>query len=181
MGNQLRSQCPDSKRPYLIYRLSSPNVQKEYWGLLLEQFKQYKNAFDEVWFSTGTGVPSLEKHRELSHLAAECAEDIRKLGWQPGRQIQATLGHSDAGTATTEGKNWGGYVGRTTCLRYLEKITDEVKITTSLTFATLPGYDAAHTETALMLDVYEPSDDTEKIVTRFYSFTAADLLTERET
>lgn len=47
-------------------------------------------------------------------------------------------------------------------IRYLEKITDDVKITAGLTYATLPGYDAAHTETLLMLDVYEPANDTEK-------------------
>ena len=46
--------------------------------------------------------------------------------------------------------------------RYLEKITDEVKVTPALTYAVLPGYDTAHTETTLMLDVYEPADDTEK-------------------
>ena len=46
--------------------------------------------------------------------------------------------------------------------RYLEKITDDVKVTTALTYATLPGYDADHTETPLMLDVYEPANDTEK-------------------
>ena len=47
-------------------------------------------------------------------------------------------------------------------IRYLDKITDEVKVTTALTYAVLPGYDAAHTETPLMLDVYEPAGDTEK-------------------
>ena len=47
-------------------------------------------------------------------------------------------------------------------IRYLEKITDEVNVTTGFTYAVLPGYDAAHTETTLMLDVYAPADDTEK-------------------
>ena len=46
-------------------------------------------------------------------------------------------------------------------IRYLEKITDEVKITRGLQFAVLPGYDADHTETPLALDVYEPAGDTE--------------------
>lgn len=45
--------------------------------------------------------------------------------------------------------------------RYLEKITDNVKVTCALKFATMPGYDAAHTETELFLDVYEPANDSE--------------------
>ena len=45
--------------------------------------------------------------------------------------------------------------------RYLDKITDEIKITKALTYAVLPGYDAEHTETPLMLDVYEPAGDME--------------------
>jgi len=46
--------------------------------------------------------------------------------------------------------------------RYLEEITDEVKVTPGFIYAVLPGHDAEHTETPLMLDVYEPANDTEK-------------------
>ena len=46
--------------------------------------------------------------------------------------------------------------------RYIDKIFDEVTVEADLLFATAPGYDDAHTETPLHLDVYTPAGDTEQ-------------------
>ena len=66
-----------------------------------------------MWFSTGVGIPLLEKHRKRSKYMAEHAKVLRANGIIPSLQIQATLGHGDDITAAAgaEGKMWGSYVG----------------------------------------------------------------------
>ena len=46
--------------------------------------------------------------------------------------------------------------------RYTEKLFSEVSVQENILYATAPGYDQAHTETPLCLDVYSPAGDTKK-------------------
>lgn len=46
--------------------------------------------------------------------------------------------------------------------RYLSPIFEEITLEQDILFATLPGYDDAHTPTPLHLDVYYPAGDQEK-------------------
>ncbi|MBQ9501696.1 MAG: hypothetical protein IJU70_06025 [Lentisphaeria bacterium] len=110
MRSASKHHLPDPGRPYLILRLSISDTCEENWRQLYPQLKKYRKGFDEVWFSTGGVFPKLELHRENALRMARCADDVRKLGWLPSLQVQATIGHSDGQPA--EGKTWGGYVGR---------------------------------------------------------------------
>ena len=104
---------PDPARPLMIIRLRIGHEEPEIWRRTFEQLKQNRACCDEVWFSTGIGIPPLEEHRRLSGLIASHAEELRKIGIIPSLQIQATIGHGDELTesAGAEGKTWGSYVG----------------------------------------------------------------------
>ena len=104
---------PDSNRPLMIIRLRSGHEKPEVWHRLFYQLLLHKGCCDEVWFSTGVGMPLLEKHKKRSGFIAEYAPELRAAGITPSLQIQATLGHSDDITAAAgaEGKNWGSYMG----------------------------------------------------------------------
>lgn len=104
---------PDPKRPIMMIRLRFGHEEPEIWRRTFEQLKRNRECCDEVWFSTGIGIPTLEEHNRLSELFASHAEDVRKIGIVPSLQIQATIGHGDSLTesAGAEGKTWGGYVG----------------------------------------------------------------------
>ncbi len=105
------SPAPD--RPLMMMRLRSGHEKPEVWSRLYPQLVNNKACCDEVWFSTGVGIPVLEHHRKRSGFMATCADDLRKAGIIPSLQIQSTLGHSDSITAAAgaEGKTWGSYVG----------------------------------------------------------------------
>lgn len=47
-------------------------------------------------------------------------------------------------------------------MRYTEKIFSQAEIEKNVCFTTVPGYDDAHTETTLRMDVYAPAGDCEK-------------------
>ena len=97
----------------MIIRLRSGQEKPEVWERLFPQLLKAKACCDEVWFSTGVGIPLLEKHRKRSKYMAEHAKVLRANGIIPSLQIQATLGHGDDITAAAgaEGKMWGSYVG----------------------------------------------------------------------
>ncbi|MBP5640714.1 MAG: hypothetical protein J6X55_14635 [Victivallales bacterium] len=105
---------PEPKRPIMIIRLRIGHEEPEIWRRTFRQLVENREACDEVWFSTGVGVITLEEHRRLSSLMASHAEELRQAGIIPSLQIQATLGHSDNSTevAGVAGKTWGSYVGR---------------------------------------------------------------------
>ena len=106
MDKNIFSGQPDPERPLMIQRLRSGHEKKPVWDRLFKQLVENKACCDEVWFSTGIGVPLLEKHRKRSALMAEHAAELRKHGIVPSLQIQSTLGHSDDITASAgaEGK-----------------------------------------------------------------------------
>lgn len=104
---------PDPARPLMILRLRSGHEKPAVWERLFPQLVKNKACCDEVWFSTGVGVPHLEDHQKRSAFMAKCAGDLRSQGIVPSLQIQATLGHSDDITAAAgaDGKSWSSYVG----------------------------------------------------------------------
>ena len=104
---------PDPARPLTMMRLRSGHEKPEVWKRLFPQLVKYKECCDEVWFSTGVGIPVLDEHRRQSALMAQYAEELRKHGIIPSLQLQSTLGHSDNIIASigAEGKTWGSYVG----------------------------------------------------------------------
>ncbi|MBR3221168.1 MAG: hypothetical protein IKF72_02970 [Kiritimatiellae bacterium] len=46
---------------------------------------------DEIWFSTGTGVPSLDWHRARAEVLAVAVKDAKAAGIVPSLQFQATM------------------------------------------------------------------------------------------
>lgn len=106
--------APDPERPLMIIRLRSGHEEPEVWRELFEELKKCRAICDEVWFSTGTAIPTLDEHRKKAELFAKYAAQLRSIGIVPSLQIQATIGHSDRTFADNSlaGKTWGSYVGR---------------------------------------------------------------------
>lgn len=102
--------APFSSLRFLDEQSLDPKVWRETAAML----KANRAACDEVWFSTGIGVASLDRHRRMSEAMARAAEDLRPAGIVPSVQFQATMGHSDAIAlrADCTGKAWGGFTGR---------------------------------------------------------------------
>ena len=86
---------PDPSRPLMIQRLRIGHENPAVWNRLFEELKKYRDCCDEIWFSTGVGIPDITEHRHLSSLMAEHAKNLRSIGIIPGLQIQATIGHGD--------------------------------------------------------------------------------------
>ena len=86
-----------NEAPLLQMRLrANDTATYEIWKSNRCAFAEHPGCCDEVWFSTGTGVPSLDWHRERAALLKRAAADVRKMGMVPSLQFQATLGHGDA-------------------------------------------------------------------------------------
>ena len=87
----------------------------EQWEKTFRAIRENPGCCDEVWFSTGIGVPPLAWHQERAAYLGQVAADLRRLGIQPGLQIQATLGHSDnlSSLEDCSAKNWTGWTGET--------------------------------------------------------------------
>ena len=104
---------PDPARPVMMLRLRLGHEDPAIWNRLFPILKKNRECCDEVWFSTGIGIPVLDEHRRMSGLMAGHAKELREAGIIPSLQFQATLGHGDGITAEAgaEGKTWGSYVG----------------------------------------------------------------------
>ena len=114
MESQRLKSGADERRPQLIIRLRFGHEEPEIWRRTFQQLAKCREICDEVWFSTGVGIYTLDEHRRLSSLMASHAAELRDVGIIPSLQVQATLGHSDSATeqAGAPGKTWGSYVGR---------------------------------------------------------------------
>ena len=114
MESQRLKSGADERRPQLIIRLRFGHEEPEIWRRTFQQLAKCREICDEVWFSTGVGIYTLDEHRRLSALMASHAAELRDVGIIPSLQVQATLGHSDSATeqAGAPGKTWGSYVGR---------------------------------------------------------------------
>ena len=102
--------------PRMSLRLRGPHTATEaQWQATFRALAANPGCCDEVWFSTGIGLPPLAWHRAQAARLARAAEDLRKIGVVPSLQFQATLGHSDALSASEDcsAKSWTGWTGST--------------------------------------------------------------------
>ena len=102
--------------PFMMMRFRGPQTDGgPIWEKTAENLIRHRAACDEVWFSTGIGVPPFSWHVEQSRRQGVAAEILRKAGIMPGLQFQATLGHGDSISALEDcsGKDWGGFTGAT--------------------------------------------------------------------
>ena len=102
--------------PVLQLRLRAPDiVSDEAWNATREMIAANSGCCDEVWFSTGIGVPSLAVHAERAARMVRAAAELRRLGVVPSLQFQATIGHGDAISLTEDcsAKTWTGWTGST--------------------------------------------------------------------
>lgn len=101
--------------PFYMIRLRSCETDDEQvWAETRAALEANRGCCDEVWFSTGISYPPLEAHRARAAKQAKAAADCRRLGIEPGLQIQATLGHSDDITVSggdVSAKDWTGWTG----------------------------------------------------------------------
>ena len=112
--------------PRLMLRLSPGNTETDArWAETLDAIRSTPGCCDDVWFSTGTGVPGLAWHRERAARIARAASELRTMGIEASLQIQATIGHGDApeiagrletargSRKTCPAKTWTGWTGST--------------------------------------------------------------------
>ena len=100
--------------PRMSLRLRLPNTKTSgQWQKTRAALAAHPGCCDEVWFSTGIGLPPLETHRAHVEVLKTAAADLRALGILPSLQFQATLGHSDGISALEDcsAKTWGGWTG----------------------------------------------------------------------
>ncbi len=102
--------------PRMSLRLRMENTRTaEQWQKTLAALAANPGCCDEVWFSTGIGLPPMETHRAHVEELKRAAADLLALGITPSLQIQATLGHGDkiSALADCSAKAWGGWTGST--------------------------------------------------------------------
>lgn len=98
--------------PLLQMRLrANDTATYEIWKSNLSVLAEHPGCCDEVWFSTGTGVPSLDWHRGRADILKRAVADVGKMGIVPSLQFQATLGHGDAfgSPGMFADKRWNGW------------------------------------------------------------------------
>jgi len=101
-----------SAKSVMSLRLSANDAESaESWRANFKAIAEHPGCCDEIWFSTGLGVPSLDWHRAQAAVLAVAVKDLRKHGIAPTLQIQATLGHSDSfgSPETFAMKTWTGW------------------------------------------------------------------------
>jgi hypothetical protein len=99
-------------RPLMSMRLRANDTDtKEVWKTNFKAISENPGCCDEIWFSTGTGAPSLDWHRARAEVLAEAVKDAKAAGIVPSLQFQATIGHGDAfGSAEMFAmKTWTGW------------------------------------------------------------------------
>lgn len=104
------------QRPVLLFRLNSDHTINDVkWADLLSNIQQHPDCCDEVWFSTGVSMPSLEVHKEHLEKLKLAKLELEKLGISTSLQIQMTIGHGDATgvNESWEAKQWTGWTGST--------------------------------------------------------------------
>ena len=103
-----------AERPVLQMRLRGNHTEsEEQWSRTFAAIRENPGCCDEVWFSTGTGAPSLDWHRSRAKVIGKGFDELRAIGVVPALQFQATLGHGD-GLGSPEmftAKTWTGWTG----------------------------------------------------------------------
>lgn len=98
--------------PLMSMRLRANDTDtKEIWKTNFKAIAENPGCCDEIWFSTGTGAPSLDWHRARAAVLSEAVKDAKAAGIVPSLQFQATIGHGDSfGTAEMFAmKTWTGW------------------------------------------------------------------------
>ena len=104
--------CISKESPLLQMRLRASDTETyEIWKSNLCAFVSCPGCCDEVWFSTGIGVPDLDWHRKKAKVLECAASDLRRMGIVPSLQFQATLGHGDefGSPEVYVAKQWKGW------------------------------------------------------------------------
>lgn len=104
------------EKPVLMFRLSIDNtISDEAWAKTYSLLKQHPHCCDEVWFSTGIGIPSIDIHRQHAERLSLAKKELKKLGIVSSVQIQMTIGHGDQLGVSKEwtAKTWTGWTGST--------------------------------------------------------------------
>ena len=109
-------ETPNVENPVLMLRLSMQNTSsEEVWAQTYSILTQNPGCCDEVWFSTGTGMPDMQVHRDHVSRLVKAKEALRELGIGSSLQIQMTIGHGDqmGMEQEWEAKTWTGWTGST--------------------------------------------------------------------
>ena len=61
----------------------------------LKMAEKYPKSFDEIWVTTLSGFPSLEKHEECANWFSNIAKSMKKLGKKVSLQLANSIGHGD--------------------------------------------------------------------------------------
>ena len=105
-----------SDEPVMMLRLRMPNtITDENWATLLSGIKENPECCEEVWFSTGVGIPPMDVHREHVERLIRAKEELKQLGIGTSVQVQMTLGHGDSlgDPESCSAKTWTGWTGST--------------------------------------------------------------------
>lgn len=102
--------------PVLQFRIEGRHTESdEAWERTFGMFKECPDLCDEIWFGTGFGMPTLEKHREFAARVGRASKDVASLGWTPSLMFQATIGHGGPFCEGYDysGRVWTGWTGST--------------------------------------------------------------------
>jgi len=103
-----------SAEPVLMMRLRMNDTQSvETWKASFRAIADHPGCCDEIWLSTGCGVPELAWHRANAAVMAVAVKDLKAAGIVPSLQFQATLGHGDGiiDARMFPAKKWTGWTG----------------------------------------------------------------------
>ena len=79
--------------PTMMIRLRAPETDGgQMWAGVMKIVRENRNAFDDVWLSTGINFPKLEWHAGQSARHVKAAADLRALGIGVSVQYQAATG-----------------------------------------------------------------------------------------
>ncbi len=115
LGGRAEEPAPASTNlPFMIQRYrDGQNFEPGVWEATVAELAKHPGAADEVWFSTGVGIPPLKWHEEQAARMIAAAADLRQLGIAPSLEYQATIGHGDPVARTRKAdvsaKTWRGW------------------------------------------------------------------------
>ncbi len=102
--------------PVMMFRLSINNTSSDKaWDDMFSVLSQHPDCCDEIWFSSGIGIPPIDVHRENAARLARAKSELKELGIATSVQIQMTIGHGDQLGISDEwsAKTWRGWTGST--------------------------------------------------------------------
>lgn len=112
---QMRLDNPssDPEVPFCALRFGHQATDEAVWPELYAALAKNRQAFDEMWFSTGIAFPSSAWHEAQSARCARAAEDLRKIGIVPSVELQTTVGHVDTwlGHLDHSAATWSHWTG----------------------------------------------------------------------